>query len=370
MVRNWMLSLAIGCGLLWSAVGQAAEIETSAGGIVVDTMADGLDQPWSIGFLPGGDVLITERDGRLLRLDGAGRVSRIGGVPNVHASGQGGLFDVLVPRDFATRRELILSYAKAQRGGAGTAVAVARLRRDGRRLESVREVFVSSPGSTTSRHFGGRLVEARDGTLFLTVGDRGEGPEAQNRANHQGTVLRITRDGAPAPGNPFLGQAGIAQEIWSYGHRNPQGATLDGAGQLWVNEHGAQGGDEVNRVRKGANYGWPVISYGRHYSGAKIGEGTRKPGMEQPAHYWDPSIAPSGLMIYSGKLWPAWRGQMFVGSLKFDYIARLGGAPLSEVEQIKGPQTGRVRDVREAPDGSIWFLSVIDGAAYRLRPSG
>ena len=185
---------------------------------------------------------------------------------------------------------------------------------------------------------------------------------------HNGSVVRINRDGSVPADNPFVGTAGARPEIWSYGHRNPQGATLGPDGRLWLNEHGARGGDEVNVIRKGANYGWPVIAYGRHYSGLKIGEGTAKPGMEQPETFWDPSIAPSGMMIYSGKLWPEWAGDIFVGSLKFDYISRLEGNPLREVERISGPETTRVRDVREAPDGSIWFLSVGERAVYRLTP--
>jgi glucose/arabinose dehydrogenase len=274
----------------------------------------------------------------------------------------------MVPRDFAQSREVYLSYAKPQRGGAGTALAVARLSPDGSQLEDVRTIFEIAPGSSGGRHFGSRIVEAPDGTIFLTVGDRGDDASAQDLTRHNGSVIRLNRDGSVPADNPFVGQSGARPEIWSYGHRNPQGAALDLEGNLWVNEHGARGGDEVNRVVRGANFGWPVISYGEHYSGRKIGEGTEKPGMEQPAFYWDPSIAPSGMMIYSGALWPEWRGDMFVGSLKFDYIARLDGATVREVEQMEGPQTQRVRDIREAPDGSIWFLSVGEGAVYRMTP--
>ena len=223
------------------------------------------------------------------------------------------------------------------------------------------------PGSRGGRHFGSRLVEAGDGTLFLTIGDRGDRPSAQDLDVENGSVLRITKDGQIPAGNPFVGQAGAQPEIWSYGHRNPQGAASDLEGNLWVVEHGARGGDEVNRVRKGANYGWPVISYGRHYSGLKIGEGTQKEGMEQPEYYWDPSIAPSGMMIYSGALWPEWRGSIFVGSLKFDRISRLSGDPLVE-EVLETEETVRVRDVREGPDGAIWFLSVGEGALFRVSP--
>lgn len=346
----------------------ARSLGSQAGELRVTRMLAGLDVPWSIGFLPDGSYLVTERSGDLLLVtDGTAR--RVAGVPPVVAAGQGGLLDVMVPADFATSREVFLSYSRRQGGGAGTALAVGRLSADGSRLEAVRTLFEAAPGGAGGRHFGSRVVEARDGTLFITIGERGDRPSAQDRSNHNGTVVRINRDGSVPGDNPFVGQPGVQPEIWSYGHRNPQGAALDLQGRLWVAEHGARGGDEVNRIRKGANYGWPVISYGRHYSGAKIGEGTAKPGMEQPAHYWDPSIAPSGLMVYSGKLWPQWRGHIFVGSLKFDYIARLAGTDLSEVEQLQSPETGRVRDVVEAPDGTIWFLSQESGAVYRLSPA-
>jgi glucose/arabinose dehydrogenase len=212
------------------------------------------------------------------------------------------------------------------------------------------------------------VVEAADGTLFLTIGDRGDRPSAQDRSVHNGSVIRIQRDGRIPSDNPFIGETGVQPEIWSYGHRNPQGAGLDLEGNLWVSEHGARGGDEVNVVRKGANYGWPVISYGRHYSGGKIGEGTAQDGMQQPELYWDPSIAPSGLMVYSGALFPQWRGDMFVGSLKFDYIAQLSGDPLREIAQIQTDETLRVRDVVEGPDGAIWFISVGRDSVYRIRP--
>jgi len=229
-------------------------------------------------------------------------------------------------------------------------------------------IWEMQPGTTGGRHFGSRLIEAPDGALFVTVGERGDRPSAQDLGRANGSVLRIAKDGAIPPGNPFVDREGAQPEIWSYGHRNPQGAALDRKGDLWIVEHGARGGDEVNRVRKGANYGWPVISYGTHYSGAKIGVGTHKEGMEQPEFYWDPSIAPSGMAIYSGALWPEWRGDFFVGSLKFDMISRLSGDPLEEVERISGPQTQRVRDIAEGPDGALWFLSVGQGALYRVTP--
>lgn len=346
----------------------AAALETSAGDVAVTAVVTGLNAPWAVGFLPDGGILITEREGRLWHRTAGGDMIEVSGVPAVAAAGQGGLLDVLVPDDFATSRELFFSAAVSQRRGEGTALIRARLTDDGRSLSDVETIFELEPGSSGGRHFGSRIVEGRDGFLYMTIGDRGDRPSAQDLGNENGTVVRVARDGSVPSDNPFVGQAGIQPEIWSYGHRNPQGAALDLNGNLWVVEHGARGGDEVNAVQRGANFGWPVIAYGRHYSGFAIGEGTEKDGMEQPAFYWDPSMAPSGMMIYSGALWPEWEGDMFIGSLKFDYIARLDGDTVQEVEQITGSETSRVRDVREAPDGSIWFLSVGDGALYRMAP--
>ena len=362
------LTLAVaGLFILWPVLALAQNLSSSAGDVRLQQMIGGLDTPWAIGILPDGTFLVTERDGDLLFVED-GEARNVTGVPRVAARGQGGLLDVTVARDFAQTREIFLTYSKPQRGGAGTALAVARLSDNGRRLENVREIFEAERGSSGGRHFGSRVVEARDGTMFVTIGDRGDRPSAQDRSNHNGTIVRVARNGGVPRDNPFLDAAGVQPEIWSYGHRNPQGAGLDLQGNLWTAEHGARGGDEVNRIKRGANFGWPVISHGVHYSGGTIGEGTSKAGMEQPAFYWDPSMAPSGLLVYSGTLWPQWRGDIFVGSLKFNYISRLAGAPLREVEQIKAQQTDRVRDIVEAPDGSIWFLSVGDGAVYRMTP--
>lgn len=345
----------------------AQTVQSASGPVRITKMIGGLDTPWAVDFLPDGGFLVTERSGALLHVQN-GTARRIGGVPKVHSQGQGGLLDVMVPRDFATSRAVFLTFARRQGSGASTALAVGRLDPEGRRLTGVRVIFQAEPSSKGGRHFGSRVIEARDGTLFVTLGDRGVDDTAQDRASHNGSVVRMNRDGSVPADNPFVGKAGMQPEVWSWGHRNPQGAALDLSGALWVVEHGAQGGDEVNRIRKGANYGWPVVSFGRHYSGAKIGEGTAKPGMEQPVFYWDPSIAPSGMMIYSGTLWPEWRGHVFVGSLKFDHLSRLGGQPLREAERITGPETERVRDVVEAPDGSIWFISETRGAVYRMTP--
>ncbi|SLN17954.1 Soluble aldose sugar dehydrogenase YliI precursor [Pseudoruegeria aquimaris] len=334
-----------------------------------EPMVRGLQTPFGLAFLPGGGLLITERDTGVLHVRADGGKQRLKGVPEAVTRGQGGYMDIVAARDFARSRRLWLTWSKPLAGGGtGTALSAARLSADGAALEDVRTLFEMAQAGSGTRHFGSRVVEAPDGMLFLAIGDRGEDARAQDLGSHHGKILRLTPGGAPAPGNPFAGRAGARAEIWSYGHRNPQGMALDSRGGLWAVEHGAKGGDEVNRIRKGANYGWPVISYGVHYSGRRIGEGTARAGMEQPAHYWDPSMAPSGMMIYSGRLWPQWRGHIFIGSLKFDYISRLSGEDLTESERIESGETRRVRDVREAPDGSIWFLSEGRRAAYRMVP--
>lgn len=337
--------------------------------VKIEPVVTGLEAPWAVAPMSDGGVLVTQRGGQLI-YDRGGEQIEVAGVPKVALDGQGGLLDLTLARDFDQTRKLFVTYAKPQTGGgSGTALASARLSDDGARLEDVTELFEMAPGSSGGRHFGSRVVEAPDGTLFVTIGERGDRPAAQDLGRHNGTVIRVNRDGSVPQDNPFVGQAGARPEIWSYGHRNPQGAGLDAQGELWVSEHGAKGGDEVNLIAKGANYGWPIVSYGRHYSGAKIGEGTSKDGIEQPAYYWDPSIAPSGLMVYSGTLFKEWAGDIFVGSLKFDYIARLDGTPLQEVEQIRSDATIRVRDIVEGPNGAIWFISEPQGTIYRMAPA-
>lgn len=352
--------LALSLGVASAATAQQAQITS---------VVTGLDTPWGIAPLADGRVLITEKAGTLL-LAGPDGTSQVRGAPKVTDRGQGGLLDITLARDFATTRTLFLTYSKPQGRGAGTALARAELSADGTRLENLRDLFVMKPGSSGGRHFGSRVVEAEDGTLMMTIGDRGDRPAAQDRSVHNGSIIRVTREGEVPADNPFVGRDDMLPEIWSYGHRNPQGAGLDANGTLWTSEHGARGGDEVNRIVKGANFGWPVISYGVHYSGEKIGVGTSTPGMQQPDFYWDPSMAPSGLMVYSGTMFPQWRGDIFVGSLKFDYIARLDGSPLKEVAQISNDATARVRDIVEGPDGAIWFLSAGNGAVYRLADDG
>lgn len=362
-----LVPLIAACAVLPS-LGMAsgiAQVETSAGALRVEAMVTGLEEPWAIDFLPDGAVMVTERDGRLLRVaDGTARA--IEGVPEVYAQGQGGLLDVMIPRDFAQSREVWLSFAIPLDGGAATAVGKGVLSDDGTRLDGF-ETLYHGDAVRGGRHFGSRLVEAGDGTVFLTTGDRGTGPEgmqSQDPARVEGKVIHLNRDGSPATRLP-----GHRPGVYSLGHRNAQGATLGPDGALWLVEHGAQGGDEVNRVEVGRNYGWPVITFGENYGGGRIGEGTQKAGMEQPLHYWDPSIAPSGMIFYNGDLFPEWQGDILTGSLNSGFISRLDPENGFAEERISSDQTGRVRDIVEAPDGSIWFLSVLDGAAYRMTPA-
>ncbi|MEM1233678.1 MAG: PQQ-dependent sugar dehydrogenase [Pseudomonadota bacterium] len=367
MIRPTLSAAVLACACLALGGAVSAQTSTSQGTVTMTPVMTGLDAPWGFGFLPSGQVVLTEKRGDVVLLTpGAG--AEVVGRIEVVDQGQGGLLDVLVPRDFAQSRELYFTFAKRQGRGSNTAVARGILEAGG--LTRIETIWEAAAGASGGRHFGSRLVEARDGTLYLTIGDRGDRPSAQDRTIENGSVVRITRDGAVPSSNPFAGGDG-RPGIWSYGHRNPQGMAMDAEGRIWTVEHGAQGGDEINLVERGANYGWPVISYGRHYSGAKIGEGTERAGMEQPAFYWDPSIAPSGMMIYGGDMFPEWRGDIFVGSLKFDMISRLeAGGSVREAERIASDETLRVRDIREAPDGSIWFLSVGQGALYRMASSG
>ena len=367
MLRTLMAAVLISC----SAATAGTERNADGMPVIVEKMASKLDVPWSVAFLPGCEFLITQRGGELLHFGSSGVRTEVGGVPKVRADGQGGLLDVAATGNFEQSREILLSYAKPQGRRAGTALTIAALSPDSSQLINPTEIFEMAPGSSGGRHFGSRIAEAPDGTIFLTIGERGDQQSAQELSNHNGTIIRIRRDGSVPIDNPFVDQSDAQPEIWSYGHRNPQGATFDAEGRLWINEHGARGGDEINLARKGANHGWPVISYGVHYTGRKIGLGTEREGMEQPAFYWDPSIAPSGMAIYSGRLWPEWKGHFFIGSLKSDFISRVGPeGGFRELERIRFPETKRVRDVREAPDGTIWFLSEDRGAAYRISPTG
>ncbi len=356
---------------LGAAVAASADIiETEAGPMAVTPIVTGLNEPWGFDTLPDGGILITERAGSLL-LVRDGRATRIDGLPDMAIGGQGGLLDVLVPSDHAQTGLIFFTFSKpgGLMGGSHTAAMRAKLNADQTALTDVEIIFEGADPSRSGRHFGSRLVEAPDGTLFVTIGDRGDPERAQDVGSHAGKIVRIAQDGSIPSDNPFLGKDGVLPEIYSWGHRNPQGAALDAKGQLWTAEHGAAGGDEINKIRRGINYGWPTISYGVNYNGSPIGEGTEKEGLAQPESFWDPSMAPSGMVFYDGDAIPDWQGDAFVGSLKFGYVARLSGTPLAEVERIQGVQTGRVRDVDVGPDGALWYLSVIDGALYSLAPA-
>ena len=361
--------IAAGAMTLWPAMGHAeTRVQTSAGVMRINAIATGFDEPWGLAFLPDGSALVTERGGRLWQVIEDKR-QEITGLPGMHVEGQGGLLDVMVPRDFAQSGEVWLSYATRGAGGAATAVGRGHLTAAGR-IEGFETLFTGE-GYPGGRHFGARLVEGLDGAIYLTTGDRGTGPQgmaAQDPALVAGKVIRLNRMGVPAASL----REGWAPGIHSIGHRNIQGAALSPEGDLLTVEHGARGGDEVNRVQAGRNYGWPIITYGRDYTFLPIGEGQSKPGMEQPLHYWDPSIAPSGLIVYSGALVPSWKGDLFTGSLNSNFISRLDpdqpAATGFAEERIEADETGRVRDIAEAPDGAIWFLSVYDGAVYRLAP--
>jgi glucose/arabinose dehydrogenase len=348
------------------AAGQAVRAET---------VATGLEHPWALAFLPGGRFLVTERPGRMRVVEPDGKVGTpLAGVPEVVARGQGGLLDVVLDSDFGRNRTLYFCYSEPGAGGNSTAMARARLAADQSRLEDVRVIFSAKPKFASSHHFGCRIVEARDGTLFLTLGDRFQRmQDAQTLDNHHGKVVRVQKDGTAPRDNPFTGRAGALPEIWSYGHRNMQGATLGPDGQVWTNEHGPQGGDEVNVPQAGRNYGWPVITYGENYGGGRIGEGiTTRAGMEQPLHHWVPSIAPSGMVFLSSDRYGAgWKGNAFIGSLKFSYLARLeveGGKVSREHKLLDG--VGRVRDVRQGPDGLLYLVTDSpQGKLVRVAPA-
>jgi glucose/arabinose dehydrogenase len=341
-----------------------------ADNLTVETAASGLAYPWAIAFLPDGRMLVTERAGRLRLVAKGGVLSPpITGLPEIFARGQGGLHDVIADRDFAKNGTVYFCFAMPVSGGAQTALARARLN-DGNppRLEGVKVIFQQEGPPSSGNHFGCRIVQARDGNLFLTTGDHFRNrDDAQNLGNHIGKVIRVTTEGGVPPDNPFVKRAGAKPEIWSYGHRNMQGAALDPqSGKLWTHEHGARGGDEVNITEAGKNYGWPVITWGVDYSGAKIGVGTQQAGMEQPVKYWVPSIAPSGMAFYTGDLFPKWRGSLFVGALAGQMLVRLdvNGEKVGSEERLLQNLRERIRDVRQGPDGALYLAT--DNSSGRI----
>ncbi len=370
---GWVLGAgAFVAALAAQPTGAQQRHPSSAGELAVETVASGLEHPWGLAFLPDGRMLVTERPGRLRIVGKDGKLSpAISGVPSVVARGQGGLLGLTLDPAFAQNRLVYFSFSEPRSGGNGTSVARGRLNEQGTSLTDVSVIFRQMPAVASNMHFGSRLVFDRTGALFVTVGERySQRAEAQNPANHLGKMIRIRPDGGVPDDNPK--KPGWAPEIWSIGHRNVQGAALHPeTGQLWTAEHAARGGDEVNTPKAGLNYGWPVITYGVDYSGAKIGEGTAKAGMEQPLFYWDPSIAPSGAVFYTGAAWPGWKNSLFVGALAGSMLVRLstGGEKVTGEERLLTNVGERIRDVVEGPDGFLYLLTDEEnGKVLRVRP--
>ena len=357
-----------------AAEGAAVE-RTEKHAVRVNVLARGLEHPWSLAFLPDGRMLVTERPGRLryVAADGTLDPTPIAGLPEaVAAAGQGGLHDVALHPGFPRNRLVYLAYAGRGAGGYGTELARGRL--EGHRLTDVEVLFRALPKSRGGQHFGGRVVFDGAGHLFLTLGDRGDRPRAQDLGDHAGSIIRLGEDGGVPADNPFVPSAGARPEIFTLGNRNVQGAAMNPwTGELWTHEHGPQGGDEVNVVRAGANYGWPVVTYGRNYVfGTRIGEGTHKEGTAPPLHQWTPSIAPSGMAFYDGDKFPGWRGSLLVGALKFRLLARLEfeGERFVREERMLEDAIGRIRDVRVGPEGYVYLLSdARKGVIARLEPA-
>jgi aldose sugar dehydrogenase len=347
--------------LVSPASAETREIPSKKAALLVETLATGLNQPWSVEVLPDGAYLVSEKGGTL-RLIRGGKVSApLRGVPEVSTTGQGGLLDIALAPDFATSRILYLTYSARGDGGSGTAVAKARLAADDTALEDTTRIFLMNRLTSRGQHFGSRIAIAKDGSLFFGIGDRGEGPRARILRDHAGAILHINPDGSPHADNPFLGSAEGLAEIWSKGHRNPQGLVIDPKdGTLLTVEHGARGGDEINVPQPGHNYGWPLVSFGRHYSGAEFDLGSAAKGYEQPLYYWDPSIAPGAIAVYHGAMFPEWEGNLIVAALKYQLVSRLerdeSGAVVSEERMFDG-EFGRIRDVIVAPDGALLLLT-------------
>ncbi len=364
-------AIALTASLLIATVTRGENTFTSsAGQLEVRTVVTGLVNPWALAFLPDGGMLVTERPGRMRVVTPEGQLSPpLQGVPQVWASGQGGLHDVILDRSFAQNKTIYFCFAERDGDGGRTAVASATLVSGKQaRLENLSIIFRQQGPLSSGNHYGCRIVQGRDGNLFVTLGEHFTyRDQAQNLANHLGKIIRIASDGSVPKDNPFVGRDGAKPEIWSYGHRNEQGLALNPTtGELWEIEHGPRGGDELNIIGRAKNYGWPVIGYGIDYSGAKIHDSTAKPGMEQPTKYWVPSIAPSGMAFYTAKLFPKWTGDLFVGALAGKMLVRLSlnGNAISGEERLLQNLNERIRDVRQGPDGALWLLT--DSSAGRI----
>lgn len=350
--------------------GENTSFASSAGPLDVQTVASGLVHPWALAFLPDGRMLVTERPGRMRIVTSQGQLSPpLKGVPEVWASGQGGLLDVITDKSFAQNNTIYFCFSERDDGGGRTAVASATLMSGSApRLDDLSIIFRQEGPLSSGNHYGCRIVQAADGNLFVTLGEHFTyRNEAQNLRNHLGKLIRIAPDGSVPKDNPFVGRADAKPEVWSYGHRNEQGLAINpSTGDLWEIEHGPQGGDEVNIIGKGKNYGWPVIGYGVNYGGGKIHESTTQEGMEQPIKYWVPSIAPSGMTFYNAKLFPKWNGSLFTGALAGKMLVRLSldGNKVTGEERLLQNLNERIRDVRQGPDGALWLLT--DSSAGRI----
>ena len=367
-----MAAVSLGAACPLAAAERLGTFESAKHRFHLVKVVDGLEHPWGLAFLPDGRMLVTERPGRLrIVADGWLVPEPVAGVPEVWADGQGGLLDVALHPGFAENGLIYLSYASPDDDN-DAATAVARGRLVGERLEDVEEIYVALPRDDGGRHFGSRLLFA-DGYLFVTAGERGEPDRAQDVGDPAGSVVRLLDDGRVPEDNPFIGQADARPELYSIGHRNPQGMAREAAtGRIYAVEHGPKGGDELNLIEPGVNYGWPVITHGKSYMGFKIGEGTHKEGMAQPVHYWVPSISPSGLMIYDADRFPAWQGSFFAGALSGELLVRLevaGGKAVVEERMLEDLEE-RIRDVRQGPDGLIYLLTDHpEGMLLRLEPA-
>jgi glucose/arabinose dehydrogenase len=373
MIRASLCAIAAIAAFVVGASAAPQTFPSSAGPIQVETVADGLQHPWALAFLPDGRMLVTERPGRMRVVTPDGKMSSpVAGLPKVFARSQGGLLDVAVDRGFSQNRTIYFCYAEPSGSGARTALARARLAEEPY-VENLRVIFRQEGPLSTGNHFGCRIVQMPDNNLFLTMGDHfNPRDEAQDLANHLGKIVRIAPDGSVPNDNPFAGRRGAKPEIWSYGHRNSQGAALNpSSGKLWMHEHGPRGGDEINIPQAGKNYGWPVIGFGVDYSGAKIHEGTSKPGMEQPIRQWTPVIAPSGMAFYTADLFPQWKNNLFIGGLVARALVRLelDGEKVTKEERLLQDLRQRIRDVRAGPDGALWLLTdSANGQLLRLTP--
>jgi glucose/arabinose dehydrogenase len=364
------LAALLAPSLVLPSVALAQTFKSSAGDLRVETVAKGLVHPWALAFLPDGRMLVTERPGRIRIVTKDGTLSpALGNVPKVFAVSQGGLLDLALDRNFAQNKTIYFSYAEPFDGGGRTALARAKLDSETPKLDDVKVIYRQEGPASSGNHFGSRIAQSADGNIFLTNGehftDRGK---AQTLDNDLGKIVRITPDGAAPKDNPFFGKSDARPEVWSYGHRNPQGLTINPAdGKLWEQEHGARGGDEINVIAPGKNYGWPLVSYGVNYDGSPVGTGKQQQaGIEDPLWHWTPSIAPSGLTFYTGDLFPAWKGNLFNGALKFQLLSRLeikDGKVVKEERLLQGLHE-RIRDVRQGPDGALYLLT--DNNAGRI----